>query len=482
MASSRGAGEHRPVHQDYITRVRYSNALPPPPNPPKLLDIPNTGLTSGQYTAPGFASRLAREQPLNIEADAELGMHLDLIGMPAIFDGDESSIQASSQTPSINSLHPQDRVLLRPLQTLGKPKPADSAVSFLRRTEYISSVTTKTKHEAGPLRSLNTTPLKRPTKRPSPEPDKDSPAHVKRKIDQSFSIAATNLKDKSRVRHPTKRHLKLVESYPLVPDLDAFPDYGGYFTIKFTNNPVPASGVYDKRLLNAVVKPGTLPEDVETAYKLAKQAHERDPTNNPKPTNPQTYNYFLSDSLETSDKFSRRFDMLNPDHDDDSLYTSQNSEGQGCFQFRFVRTYETKDEVELDNSTKYDEELLLAFNNDDMLDQRAVYYSPVMHRVVMRPQRSKTIHRNAGLTDDFEEIPDRLAVTVNDFDEKTRTTMDKWKSDPYKDPFENEQADGEEGAEEAEQREDAVNGHGEEEGAARQDSDEDQDAEGDEEE
>lgn len=89
-SSSRSAGEHRPVHQDYIARIRYSNALPPPPNPPKLLDIPNTGLTSGQYTAPGFASRLAREQPLNIEADAELGMPLDLVGMPGIFDGDES--------------------------------------------------------------------------------------------------------------------------------------------------------------------------------------------------------------------------------------------------------------------------------------------------------------------------------------------------------------------------------------------------------
>lgn len=87
MSSSRN-GE-RMVHQDFIARIRYSNALPPPPNPPKLLDIPNTGLSSGQYTTPGFASRLAREQPLNIEADAELGMPIDLVGMPGVFDGDE---------------------------------------------------------------------------------------------------------------------------------------------------------------------------------------------------------------------------------------------------------------------------------------------------------------------------------------------------------------------------------------------------------
>jgi len=90
MSSSQPRSGERMIHQDYIARIRYSNALPPPPNPPKLLDIPNTGLASGQYTMPAFASRLAREQPLNIEADAELGMPLDLVGMPGVFDGDES--------------------------------------------------------------------------------------------------------------------------------------------------------------------------------------------------------------------------------------------------------------------------------------------------------------------------------------------------------------------------------------------------------
>lgn len=94
MSTAPRSGE-RVIHQDFIARIRYSNALPPPPIPPKLLDIPNTGLASGQYTTPGFASRLAREQPLNIEADAELGMPLDLVGMPGVFDGDESCKKTS---------------------------------------------------------------------------------------------------------------------------------------------------------------------------------------------------------------------------------------------------------------------------------------------------------------------------------------------------------------------------------------------------
>ena len=76
------------VHQDYIVRQRYQNTLPPPPGAPKLLNIPTEGMSA--YTSPGFAAGMARAQPINIEADAFLGMPLDLVGMPGIFDGDES--------------------------------------------------------------------------------------------------------------------------------------------------------------------------------------------------------------------------------------------------------------------------------------------------------------------------------------------------------------------------------------------------------
>ncbi|PTB79470.1 hypothetical protein M440DRAFT_1389455 [Trichoderma longibrachiatum ATCC 18648] len=51
-SSSAARSGERMIHQDFIARIRFSNALPPPPNPPKLLDIPNTGLASGQYTTP----------------------------------------------------------------------------------------------------------------------------------------------------------------------------------------------------------------------------------------------------------------------------------------------------------------------------------------------------------------------------------------------------------------------------------------------
>ncbi|RYP64690.1 hypothetical protein DL771_008647 [Monosporascus sp. 5C6A] len=427
MASSSSRnGEHRSIHQDFIARIRYSNALPPPPHPPKLLDIPNTGLASGQYTAPSFASRLAREQPLNIEADAELGMPLDLVGMPGIFDGDESSIQAPAQPAPP---HPHDRALLRPLSTLGKPKVADPSVSFLRRTEYISSVTSKARQEAGPLRNLNTAP-RRPLKRPSPEPDKDSPAYVKRKIDQSFAIAAANLKDKNRVKHPSKRNAKLLDVYPLIPDLDAFPDSGAYVTVKFTNNPVPPSKTYDTRLLHGLFRPIEKSDAEEEAYQLALQAHERDPQNIPKPAPAMNYDFYLNDSADTADKFRKRFDVDNPDHDDDSLYTHRDKDGRPNFQFTRVRAYETAQETELNHDSKYDDEVIIAFN-DDTMDQKAAYYYPVMQRTTIRPQRTKNIARTIGIAEMEEQVVHQLDVTVGEPDYQLKQVMESFKERPY---------------------------------------------------
>lgn len=86
--AAQNARSERVYHQDYIARIRYNNSLPPPPGAPKLLNIPTDGLA--YYTSAAFASRMARQQALNIEADAELGMPIDLVGMPGIFDGDES--------------------------------------------------------------------------------------------------------------------------------------------------------------------------------------------------------------------------------------------------------------------------------------------------------------------------------------------------------------------------------------------------------
>ncbi|KAF8866017.1 Paf1-domain-containing protein [Acephala macrosclerotiorum] len=429
MASS---SQQRVIHQDYIARIRYSNALPPPPNPPKLLDIPNTGLASGQYTTPGFASRLARDQPLNIEADAELGMPLDLVGMPGIFDGDESSIQAPLQAPPI---HPHDRALLRPLSTLGKPKFSDSGVSFLRRTEYISSHTSKSRFESTTSRSLVDTTGNR-KKRVPENLDKESPEYIKNQVERSFSVAAQSLKSGQFTKHPTKKNLKLVDAFPLLPDLTAFPDAGGYVSIKFLANPLPPSNTYDLRLENSILKPMELDEQLEKIKAEARELHERDPERYPAPDETMEYEFYLTETLGEAMKFKRKFDTLDPENDDEDLYTQKDGQGQGCFRFKRLRAYESA--VTTGNTgDKYDDEVCIAVHDGkDGVHQKAAYYYPVLQKIQIRPQRTKNINikrnRFQGTQDEvLRAQTDFVDVRIEDPDEKMKAERDMYAIYPY---------------------------------------------------
>ncbi|KAH8176187.1 paf1 domain-containing protein [Sarocladium implicatum] len=445
------SGTNRPdrvIHQDFIARIRFSNALPPPPVPPKLLDVPNTGLASGQYTNPGFASRLAREQPLNIEVDAELGMPLDLVGMPGVFDGDESSIQPPAQQPPV---HPHDRALLRPLAALGKPKVADANVSFLRRTEYISNLASSNKDLNGGSAFIKN----RPRPRKAPEASADSPAVIKRKIDKSFELAEQYLKDPKKLKHPTKKHVTIVDARPLLPDSDAMPDSGAYVSVKFLTNPVQ-SDKYDTRLLKGIFRPTDKPKDEEEAYEEALRAHEQDPANYPKPQNLMNYEFYLADSNKTAEHFKRKMDPEDPDRESDALYTSDDKSDGKCFHFNKLRAYETADEVELDAATKYDLEVLLSHNDDEQFPrQKAVYYYPVIQKIQVRPQRTRNIYRNArGFAEDEENVIHQLDVTINDPSESSLARMGHYSKNPLEDPEFEDEAEQEEPLEEADEDED----------------------------
>lgn len=337
-------------------------------------------------------------------------------------------------------------MLLRPLSTLGKPKPSEAAVSFLRRTEYISSQQAAKPRIDSSARAFVSAAARRPEKRPVPELDKDSPEYTRRKILKTFQIAEENLADLSRVKHPTKKGVRLVDAYPMVPDLDAFPDSGTYVTIKFLTNPVAATGVYDTRILNGVFKPIERTKAEEEAYEVAAEAHERDPDTYPKPSNQMNYDFYLNASVPVAANFREKFDIDNPDRDREDLYTD-NTDGGRCFQFARVRAYETSMETELNHQTKYDEELILSYNDHvGGLDQKALYYYPVMQRSNIRPQRSKNIARTIGLAVDDQQVVDQLDVVLEDPEDDMKEYLLKFKEHPH--GFE-EEADEEEATEES---------------------------------
>ncbi|OSS53689.1 hypothetical protein B5807_00280 [Epicoccum nigrum] len=401
------------VPQDFLARIRYSNALPPPPCPPKLLDIPNTGLSSGQYTSASFASRLAREQPLNIEADAELGMPIDLVGIPKVFDGDESAIHAMAHPPPLCAA---DRALMRPPNALGKSHNNATGTSFLRRTEYITSSTTGgSKFESS--NSSNTMRVRR--KRKLQDTSVDDPINISRHILKGFNLAypadAYNGQDSTeniraaditaeerqawnKPKHPRNPNLKLLESYPLLPDWDAMTDTGAYMVFKYTAAPVnnPLDPSYDPRVDVALLRPAGQSIKDQELYMQEKEAQKDDPTA-PAPTSRFHFECFLPGSKERVRDIQRNFTTNDPTAED-VVFDGEGEDDEGrprkFFKFDNIRTYETSQQVACEDI--YGDVVALALHDPQRHKaerlratplQKAAYLYPIIQKTSIRPRR-----------------------------------------------------------------------------------------------
>lgn len=86
---------------DLLVRVRYSNPLPPPPYPPKLLNIPTD---PKRYARVELTQGLSNETLLPMVVDAECGMPLDLCHFDSLWDGStELSGAAAEPSPGTNA-------------------------------------------------------------------------------------------------------------------------------------------------------------------------------------------------------------------------------------------------------------------------------------------------------------------------------------------------------------------------------------------
>jgi RNA polymerase II-associated factor 1 len=438
MASSQRPGE-RVVHQDYLARIRYSNALPPPPNPPKLLDIPGTGLAGGQYTTAGYASKLWREQPLNIEADAELGMPIDLVGIPGIFDGDERAIMAR---PNRQPLHETDKLLLKPLGALGKGG-VGGAVSFLRRTEYTSS--------QGPqhLSSSSSKDLLRRSndpKRRRLSVNKEDPVNIARNIVKGFDVAyprdaykgddstanirgaaitGDEAKAWSNPKHPQRPDLQLLDSYAVLPDLEALPSFGSYMVTKFITNPVASGENYDERLDAAILQPRGNAQAM--AVMNQKKAEWDAASGKPEPILEDDYDYFLPIEATSVRSIKRKLDVNDPENDDEELYTDEGADEQRVFKYARLRTYETYNQHGDPNRLFDDSVALVLHDPEDNVGavpgmrqrlQKGAYFYPIYSRTALRPKRNVGQQALSQAQDD--ERIDEINLTIGDMDEESR--------------------------------------------------------------
>ncbi|MCJ1472672.1 hypothetical protein MMC13_001321 [Lambiella insularis] len=430
-------GRQHVVHQDYIARQRYNNALPPPPGAPKLLEIPTQGLET--YAQPTYAAQMARAQPLNIEADAFGGMPLDLVGMPGVFEGDESSIQAPLITPPV---HPRDRALLRPLKSLGAPKTEVSGFSFLRRTQYVADDINRRAEAAANRKAPTSTPKQR---RKTAEGSKNEPVNILREVVKGFDIAnpadaykGPDTGDKIRGAvptiaeveawknpvHPTKPHLKMKAAYPLIPDLEALTDEGGYMVTKFTGQPTGITDHHDPRMDGGLLLGIPLPAQI-AEYQAKQAAHEADPTRVPAPALAMDYEFFLPVDDATAANVRQKMDVHNPNKDDPKLYTysTKGNAETDSFRYDHVRDYESG--MQTLNEDKYLETAIVLHDFGSKGDSerggtkargKVAFYYPITSKVQLKPRRSQFLAQ-AGLGGkDSEEHGkiDQVVLTIRE--------------------------------------------------------------------
>ncbi|KAG8944842.1 hypothetical protein FRC04_001375 [Tulasnella sp. 424] len=208
---------------DLLVRVRYVNPLPPPPYPPKLLNIPTD---PKRFARAEFTQSMSNETPLPMVVDAEMGMPLDLSQFDSLWDGSSTTADPLNveNPPPID---PRDLFMLEGAS--GGPAPGSSNginVSWLRKTEYLSRI------DSGSFRHTPSTHDMKPAM--DVPVDTSIPAQIL-SIERTFPPADQETIDLTKLKHPTKPDVTAVETYEFLPDSDLWANM--YDVFRFAERP-----------------------------------------------------------------------------------------------------------------------------------------------------------------------------------------------------------------------------------------------------
>ncbi|KKY27204.1 putative paf1 was identified by affinity chromatography [Phaeomoniella chlamydospora] len=428
MADAKGV-----YKQDMVVSTRYRNDLPPPPMPPKLLNIDTGGIE--QYLTPGFAAAMSRREEPNIEPDAEGGMPIDMIGIPGYFLGDESAIMAPEHQPLLD---PADMALMATPDQLRNASGKASNVSFLRRTQYISA--------AGAAKVDNmfrtTTMRPKPLKAGQPDPQhlsRDDPVYIKRYIRKGFDIAYPESKQAANKAdpqgslpiphaemeawrnpiHPDNHKLKPVDFYPLLPDLDSFPAQGGYTSLKFDKPPVSAqdSGKRDERIDVALLQ-AAVDQEHYPAYQQRLEAYESNPEVYEHPgETPFNLALHIPKDSEDVPRIKTVFNNAHPSKDANPTVDGNPEQ----FEYGRQRVYAIANRSSLQENTYRSVALTLfdptstslAHSRLKSSNQKAAYYYPIQQIMKLRSKPINTLSRP-----EESGVSDAVTLMVHDPDEE----------------------------------------------------------------
>lgn len=345
-------------------------------------------------------------------------------------------------------IHPTDRLLLRPLSHFGKGGLGNAGATFLRRTEYVSSDQGIKRFESSTSKDL--LKLRNDAKRRKTDTfDKEHPLNILKNVIKGFDIAypkdaytgedTTEKVQGSAItnadmtawtnpKHPTKPELKVVDSYPLLPDLDALPAVGSYILVKYSTDPSASVKGYNPCLDIAVLAP-THPNNAKFEERL--EAYEKD-LSMAKPTTEYNYEMYMLEDPSAVRRVERKFDVNFPENDDPSLYNFVDDQGNSAFKYKRVRAYETYQQ-QADGDDPFGDSVALALHDPDTHPgdgrrlTKGAYFYPVLQRTQLRPKR-----KNRQSQMEENQSADTLVVTVRDANEEemSRRLAAKAKLDP----------------------------------------------------
>ncbi|CAB4254559.1 similar to Saccharomyces cerevisiae YBR279W PAF1 Component of the Paf1p complex [Maudiozyma barnettii] len=373
--------------QEYIARVKYFNNLPAPSVAPKLLNY----ITNSEEDAdaPQLVTSLYNKTNVTplIDLDNDLGMPLDLMNIPGLLNKNDTKLLYGFENIK---LHPDDRVLLRDPRADRLAKTDTAKVSFLRRTEYVSSTNaTPAGTGNGKKRARDTYEQRRGLNNDDDDDDRILTApEIVTKVENTFDSTSEDL---SKLVHPVKRHLKAVESWNLLPDTASMDE--NYFSLRLVGSAALDKREKDKLALKtAIFRPVELEED-------------------------EWISMYTTDKTD-SDILNKNVEKVISEEADDNDESNNKS-----FKFKRVRDFDmqqaqkTTDEGIPDLDQSRLGELAILFNQE----RGIAYYKPLRARIELRRRRVndvlKTIVR--------EHTVDQINISVRNPTTKEANAVDR---------------------------------------------------------
>lgn len=351
----------KPVRQDYISKPRYINNLPPPPLNPKFLKYNLTeNVTPHQENEQLLSSLFRKENFVQFigQVDEDFGMALNPLQNRGYLDGsNENAIFANNSVP----LHAKDRALLRDAG-IGVINKSEPGVSFLRRTEYIAE-----RHAA------NRAEEKAQAAAQVEKEEKHDPDAQLRAVEQSFDQAQESLANFTHLKHPRKKNARAVAAWPLLPDTSMMDTK--FLTVKFSGS-------------------ASLSRELEALKRQEKDKYDdqfhRDALQSAlyKPITSEDGEWVSFYQLKDKKAVGELKEKLQSTEREQPINLLDEDDVLGLFRFRYIKNYD----MQYHRSNKAYEELALKFVSDEpgSKKRRATYYYPISGRVELKKHRAST--------------------------------------------------------------------------------------------